>query len=36
MIVATGQGDGIYPVYAEIVDGRVTRLVIDFSLEEAA
>jgi hypothetical protein len=31
LIVATGYGDGLYPVYAEIRDGRVMRLTIDFT-----
>jgi hypothetical protein len=30
MAVATGFGDGVYPVYAEIEDGLVVRVVIQF------
>lgn len=30
MVVTTGDGDGEYPVYAVIKDGRVRRVVIDF------
>jgi len=33
IIVSTGYGDGIYPVYAQIHDGRVMRVVVDFNLE---
>lgn len=29
--VSTGYGDGEYPVFAEIKDGRVMRVIIDFA-----
>lgn len=29
--VSTGWGDGVYPVYAKIVNGRVKRVIIDFT-----
>jgi hypothetical protein len=35
VVFATGYGDGIYPVYAEInEDGRVAKIIIDFIGEE--
>jgi hypothetical protein len=36
VVFSTGYGDGVYPVYAEIEDGRVVKVVIDFngSLDE--
>ena len=31
VVFSTGYGDGVYPVYAEIEDGRVVKVVIDFN-----
>jgi len=30
IVTTTGGGDGEYPVYAKIVDGRVRRILVDF------
>lgn len=30
VVFNTGYGDGYYPVYAEFVDGRVAKIVIEF------
>ena len=30
--VSTGYGDGVYPVYATIKDGRVARVTVDFKV----
>jgi hypothetical protein len=30
LLVTTGDGDGEYPVYAKIEDGRVRKVIIDF------
>lgn len=34
VVFNTGYGDGYYPVYAEIVDGRVAKVVIEFFNED--
>jgi len=31
VVFSTGYGDGVYPVYAQIDDGRVVKVVIDFN-----
>ena len=31
---SSGLGDGVYPVYAKIVDGRVSHIIIDFGIED--
>ena len=31
VVFTTGYGDGVYPVFAEIEDGRVVKVVIDFN-----
>ena len=33
VVTSTGYGDGSYPVYAEMVDGRVSRVTIEFMEE---
>jgi hypothetical protein len=33
ILITTGYGDGLYPVYAEIRDGRIMRVIIDFNLK---
>jgi len=33
VLVSTGWGDGVYPVFAEIEDGRVKRVTVDFDYE---
>jgi len=30
VLVSTGYGDGVYPVYAEFKDGRVSKVTIEF------
>ncbi len=35
LAVATGYGDGCYPVHAEFHDGRVARITVDFMPEES-
>jgi hypothetical protein len=30
VVVSTGYGDGLYPVYAEVKDGRVAKVWVDF------
>jgi hypothetical protein len=30
VVFNTGYGDGYYPVYAEFVDGRVAKIVVEF------
>lgn len=34
VVVGTGHGDGSYPVYAQIVDGRCMRVLADFDEAE--
>ena len=34
VVFSTGYGDGYYPVYAEMYDGRVAKIVIEFISDE--
>lgn len=34
LIVSSGYGDGSYPVYADVVDGRIMKIEIDFNDED--
>jgi hypothetical protein len=31
VVFTTGYGDGVYPVFAEIDDGRIVKIVVDFN-----
>jgi hypothetical protein len=31
VVFSTGYGDGVYPVFAEIDDGRIVKIVVDFN-----
>jgi len=35
VVVSTGYGDGVYPVYAEIRDGRIAKVWVDFFDDDA-
>lgn len=34
IVVSTGYGDGLYPVYMVVEDGRPMKIVVDFANEE--